>query len=135
MFAIWYVLGSKKRDLAVAALAIISLRSVHAETAATVAIRTGHWTKAEEVEFRSCVSRMTPTQKSGDPGTPESWCEVWEERMHWLHLHPDLRNRKQDSARWRQCNHSHAAEMSGTPQQFWEATDICLCEAYGIKRK
>jgi hypothetical protein len=108
--------------------------SVHAQAVAEEAIRTAHWTKAEVKDFHSCVVRMDATRKQSDSGggSSESWCEVSEERRHWFHLHPSAVGKKEIPGQFSKCNHTHAAEMNGTPQQFRATMNQCLCEAYGF---
>ena len=105
-----------------------------AQSIAVDATRSGHWTKAEQQEFQGCVVRTSEQQKTSGkvPGSPASWCEVWEEHQHFMHLHPRLAKRKEIPGRFSQCNKQHAAEVNGTPQQFYVAFDQCMREAYGL---
>lgn len=107
----------------------------HAQAAADEAIRTGHWTQAEVKEYQDCVAKLDATKKADDTTGSSVWCEVWEERMHWSHVHPGVVKglpSKAQAARGERCNRTHAADMNGTPQQFWAATDQCLREEYGL---
>jgi hypothetical protein len=118
--------------LSLAFAVIAACASARAQEAATEAILTGHWTKAEEKEFQGCTARLEATKKPNDMSSSEAWCEVWEERGHWLHGHPELAGKKEIPGKFIKCNRAHAVEMNGTPQQFWAATDRCLREAYGL---
>jgi hypothetical protein len=111
-----------------------SSHCLFAQTAASEAIRSGHWNKADESEYRACVTRMAKSEKPNDGGTPEAWCEVWEEHHHWTRAHPQVGKRKESHEAFSKCNKSHAREMNGTPEAFWRAMDQCLSEAYGLAK-
>ena len=70
----------------------------------------------------------TTTRHSGT----KAWCEAAEEHKHWVHTHPEVAGRKEDSAAFQKCNQDHVVEMNGTPAQFHVAFDRCMREAYGL---
>jgi len=100
----------------------------HAQAVAAEAIRTGRWTKAEVKEFRDCVADLAAKKER----YPDLWCEVGEEGKHWGRLHPEILHMKGDQSKFHKCTKAHAAEMNGTPQQFFNALDRCLREEYGL---
>lgn len=89
-----------------------------------------YWTDAEAREFQDCMPRSTAVWNTHKEA--EDYCLVWEEHQHWMRNHPEVAGRQEDSARFRQCNHDHAAQMNGTRGEFRVAFDECMREAYGL---
>jgi hypothetical protein len=110
----------------------ILVPSAVTQSIAEDAIRSGHWNKSEQKEYRGCISRLPADTKAKSGAPPETWCELAEEYQHWMHGHPGMTTRKENHAKFHQCNREHAAEMNGTPEQFYAAFDLCLREAYGM---
>jgi hypothetical protein len=123
---------TSKAVLSIAFATIALCSFAHAQEVAAEAVRTGHWTNAEQKEFQGCVARLEATKKPNDTSSSEAWCEVWEEHSHWLHGHPELKGKKEIPGRFSKCNRAHSTEINGTPQQFWAAMDRCWREAYGL---
>jgi hypothetical protein len=118
---------SKRTSLRAAFLLAASLAA--GQTIAKDAIQSGHWTKTEQSDYEHCKSAFHPKT-----GTAEGWCEVAEEGKHWLRIHHKMA-KDSDHAKFAQCNKEHAAEINGTPQQFYAAFDVCMREAYGLPAK
>ncbi|MCU1304084.1 MAG: Transglutaminase-like enzyme [Candidatus Sulfotelmatobacter sp.] len=94
------------------------------------------WTESEKTDFRYCVSRISENgqestlQLTTDAGV----CAVREEKQHWMYLHPEAAQKKEDSGKLRKCVHEHASQMKLTPEEFHAAFDVCLCKAYGLPK-
>lgn len=114
----------------------VSLLLVMADAPPKLPATSNVWTDAEKSEFRACVLKMNKADQKGATATTrlpnEPWCEVWEEHNHWMHMHPEAAARKEDHAKFSQCNRDNAAQMNGTPKQFHTAFDKCMREAYGL---
>jgi hypothetical protein len=94
------------------------------------------WTDPEKAQFRDCVfhiadsSRENTTQLTAD----FSACAFFEERQHWMTLHPEAARRKENSDKSRKCFDKHPLPKNGTPEDFHAAFDLCMCKAYGLPK-
>jgi hypothetical protein len=90
------------------------------------------WTDAEKGEFQGCLSRMAANEKEKTPKLDAKFCEVWEERQHWLRAHPEVSKKQETKEKFYKCNREHAAKVNGTPEEARAALDLCWCRAYGL---
>jgi hypothetical protein len=90
------------------------------------------WTDTEKAEFQGCLSRMAVSAKEKTPKLDARFCEVWEEQEHWKRAHPEASKKKEIQGEFSKCNHEHAAEVNGAPEQARAALDLCWCRAYGL---
>ena len=109
-----------------------------AQDVAADAIHTGRWTLAEQKQFSDCVAQLKaqgckPANSRECSTPPEAWCEVGEEWRHWMSAHPEMAGKERSHAKFHQCTQKHAAQMNGTPKQFYAAFDLCAREAYGLE--
>ncbi|HEX4426174.1 MAG TPA: hypothetical protein VH079_12315 [Terriglobales bacterium] len=92
------------------------------------------WTDAEKTDFKFCVTGIASTgENSLQIRSDFIACAFIEEGRHWLSIHPKADRKKDNPRRARKCKRQHAAEMKGTPEQFYAAFDLCMCKEFGLK--
>ena len=92
------------------------------------------WTDSEKMQFRDCVSRISDLTRENTMQLTADVvaCTFFEERQHWLNLHPKAARRKENSDKSRKCFDKHPLPKNGTPEEFDAAFDLCMCKAYGL---
>ena len=111
--------------------------AIHAQNAEDVlpAFSKG-WTDSEKAQFKECVvhisdrSRENTLQLKTDIGA----CFYFEEREHWLNLHPQARGKKENPIKEHKCSVKHPLQWKGTAEEFHASFDLCMCAAYGLPK-
>jgi hypothetical protein len=91
------------------------------------------WTDAEKAHYSECINLVA---KNGTEGTPflagAGTCAIYQEKEHWMKLHPELAGKKEDSTKLYKCFKDNASGLIGTAKNFRATYDMCMREAYGL---
>jgi len=109
---------------------LITLCLSAAQSPEEVDYREKHWTANDKKEYGECVLQVI--RQDVDEVSPDTWCELMEERLRWMRAHPGIAKRKWSPARFRHCNGNHQSEMNGGPEEWRAALDRCMSEGYGV---
>jgi hypothetical protein len=92
------------------------------------------WTEPEKTRFIECVSRLSDRSRENTLQlTADSYaCMIFEEQQHWMNLHPQALGKKENGGKLRKCFDKHTLQTKGTPEEFHDSFDLCMCRAYGL---
>lgn len=95
------------------------------------------WSDSEKAQFGTCVSRISDRQKENSTqlSADRAACLFFEEREHWMNLHPEARGKKEDHRKFEKCSRKSPMKVHGTPEEFHASFDVCMCAAYGIHKQ
>ncbi len=115
-------------------LLMLSSISAWAQHTDNLPVMSKVWTDLEKAEFRNCVSRISdPSRENAIQLTADgNACAFFEERRHWMNLHPKSAGRAEDGVKLRHCFSKHPLPNKSTPEEFDAAFDFCMCKAYGL---
>lgn len=124
------------RQVTISLLSLLMLSSTSSRSQRTddLPLMSKVWTDLEKVEFRNCVSRISdPSRENAVQLTADrNACAFFEERQHWMNLHPKSAGRSEDGVKLRKCFAKHPLPKESTPEEFEAAFDFCMCKAYGL---
>jgi hypothetical protein len=115
-----------------ATLACVCLRAQDANQGLPPIARV--WNDQEKSQFRDCVSRISDPSKENATQLNSDFfaCAFFQERQHWLNLHPEAAKRKEDSLKLRRCFNEHPLSNIDPPEKYDAMLNLCMCKAYGL---
>ncbi len=92
------------------------------------------WTDGEKAHYEDCVAKWKKDETDMQRRSDAMACSIYQEEEHWKNLHPETAAKKEDMGKFTKCLKERKSQLMDTPEHFHETYDVCLREAYGLKK-